>query len=87
MGLWICSVSGSRQFCLTQFYGRIGGEGLTYTTKELSPETWPDFDRLFAPSTGRADYDHGGTISMFEREGFAVVARPDAPYVVMQRRI
>lgn len=37
-------------------------------------------------SLGRADYDHGGTISMFEREGFTVVARPDAPYVVMRRR-
>jgi hypothetical protein len=27
---------------------------VTYTTKELSPETWPDFDRLFAPGTGWA---------------------------------
>ena len=37
-------------------------------------------------SLGRADYDHGGTIAMFEREGFTVVARPDAHYVVMQCR-
>jgi GNAT superfamily N-acetyltransferase len=35
---------------------------------------------------GRGDYDHGGTISMFEREGFTAVARPDAHSVVMQRR-
>ncbi|MFL5492949.1 MAG: GNAT family N-acetyltransferase [Gemmatimonadales bacterium] len=33
----------------------------------------------------RPNWDHGGTVSIFEREGFAVVARPDAPYVVMRR--
>jgi GNAT superfamily N-acetyltransferase len=33
----------------------------------------------------RADWAHGGTISMFEREGFTIVGRPNAPYVVMQR--
>jgi GNAT superfamily N-acetyltransferase len=27
---------------------------LEYATKELSPETWPDFERLFAPGTGWA---------------------------------
>ena len=27
---------------------------MTYATKELSPETWPDFERLFAPGTGWA---------------------------------
>jgi hypothetical protein len=32
----------------------------------------------------RPDWDHGGTVSMFEREGFTVVARPNAPYVVMR---
>ena len=33
----------------------------------------------------RADWEHGGTISMFAREGFTVVDRPNAPYVVMRR--
>lgn len=33
----------------------------------------------------RGSWRHGGTVSMFEREGFTVVARPDAPYVVMHR--
>jgi len=33
----------------------------------------------------RADWEHGGTISMFECEGFTVVDRPNAPYVVMRR--
>lgn len=27
---------------------------MEYATKELSPETWPDFERLFAPGTGWA---------------------------------
>ena len=27
---------------------------MKYETKELSPETWPDFERLFAPGTGWA---------------------------------
>lgn len=35
-------------------------------------------------SSLRANWDHGGTISMFEREGFTVVARPNAPYVVIR---
>ena len=35
----------------------------------------------------RADWKHGGTISLFEREGFIIVDRPNAPYVVMQHVI
>ena len=38
-------------------------------------------------SPGHADYDHGGTVSMFEREGFTVVARSGTHQVVMQRRV
>jgi len=30
------------------------------------------------------NWAHAGTIPLFEREGFTVVARPSAPYVVMQ---
>lgn len=32
----------------------------------------------------RADWEPGGTISLFEREGFTIVEHPNAPYVVMQ---
>lgn len=31
------------------------------------------------------NWAHTGTISMFEREGFSIVGRPNAPYVVMRR--
>jgi GNAT superfamily N-acetyltransferase len=31
------------------------------------------------------NWDHGGTVSMFEREGFIVAAKPKAPYVIMRR--
>lgn len=30
---------------------------------------------------------HAGTVSLFEREGFAVVSRPDAPYIVVRREL
>lgn len=33
------------------------------------------------------NWAHAGTISLFEREGFAIVDRPNAPYVVMQRAL
>jgi GNAT superfamily N-acetyltransferase len=33
------------------------------------------------------NWAHAGTISMFEREGFTIVDRPDAPYVVVQRAV
>lgn len=33
------------------------------------------------------DWTHAGTIALFDREGFTVVDRPDAPYVVMQREV
>lgn len=35
-----------------------------------------------APQDG--DWAHAGTIPLFEREGFTVARRPNAPYVVMQ---
>jgi GNAT superfamily N-acetyltransferase len=30
------------------------------------------------------NWEHAGTVPLFEREGFTVVARPSAPYVVVQ---
>jgi hypothetical protein len=30
---------------------------------------------------------HAGTVSLFEREGFGIVARPSKKYVVMQRKV
>jgi hypothetical protein len=34
-----------------------------------------------------ANWAHAGTVSLFEREGFAVVGRPSKKYVVMQREV
>ena len=33
------------------------------------------------------NWAHAGTISLFERAGFTIVSRPNAPYVVMQRAV
>jgi len=33
------------------------------------------------------NWAHAGTIPLFEREGFTVASRPNAPYVVMQRDV
>jgi GNAT superfamily N-acetyltransferase len=33
------------------------------------------------------NWTHAGTMSLFEREGFAIVARPSEKYVVMQREV
>jgi hypothetical protein len=35
----------------------------------------------------KADYAHGGAISMFEGEVFVFIGRPDAPYAVMQMTV
>jgi GNAT superfamily N-acetyltransferase len=32
-------------------------------------------------------WTHAGTVSLFERAGFAIAARPSTKYVVMQRRV
>jgi hypothetical protein len=33
------------------------------------------------------NWAHAGTVSLFQREGFGIVARPSKKYVVMQRRV
>jgi hypothetical protein len=33
------------------------------------------------------NWAHAGTVSLFEREGFALVSRPSKKYVVMQREV
>ena len=50
---------------------REGGGGLVEAYPTLKPDD--------------GNWGHTGTISLFEREGFALVGRPNAPYVVMQR--
>jgi len=89
------------------------GASVTYATKELTPATWADFERLFAPGRGwsllrgalkairerggglveayptltprNSNWEHAGTVSLFERAGFIVVGWPSEKYVVMQR--
>jgi hypothetical protein len=46
---------------------------VTYTTQELSPH--------------KPNWANAGTVSLFEREGFVLVGRPSAKYVVMQREV
>src|SRR5215510_443075 len=42
-----------RRGSLLAFYGRSEGTiSMTYATKELTPATWADFERLFAPGRG-----------------------------------
>jgi hypothetical protein len=47
-----------------------------YSSKELSPTTWPDFEALFAKHNG---------VSMFGDAGFDVASQPGKSSVVMRK--
>jgi len=61
-----------------------------YSSKELSPTTWRDFESLFAKHNGvwgGCWCMWSGTVSMFANAGFEVASQLGKSSVVMQKTI
>jgi hypothetical protein len=55
-------------------------------TKSRRPSRSPS-GRLLCRGRPYPNWAHAGTVSLFERAGFAVVGRPSEKYLVVQREV